>query len=169
MLRWKVNSVLVMVWIMLNAGLRGRVWLIASLHFLKADGGYTFIYSHRPGEMTKKGNYVSDYWSPRHRMYLSLTGKLNWQRFEFSLRERYQYTYRTSQLVSKYDGDDGSQKADEEITGKGKNVLRSRLQAEWNIKKSRFAPYASCELYHSMSDSWALDKTRWTLVPDTNQ
>ncbi|KAA5436150.1 DUF2490 domain-containing protein, partial [Bacteroides cellulosilyticus] len=44
--------------------------------FLKADGGYTFIYSHRPGEMTKKGNYVSDYWSPRHRMYLSLTGKL---------------------------------------------------------------------------------------------
>ena len=96
--------------------------------FLKADGGYTFIYSHRPGEMTKKGNYVSDYWSPRHRMYLSLTGKLNWQRFEFSLRERYQYTYRTSQLVSKYDGDDGSQKADEEITGKGKNVLRSRLQ-----------------------------------------
>lgn len=131
--------------------------------FLKADGGYTFIYSHRPGEMTKKGNYVSDYWSPRHRMYLSLTGKLNWQRFEFSLRERYQYTYRTSQFVSKYDGDDGSQKADEEITGKGKNVLRSRLQAEWNIKKSRFAPYASCELYHSMSDSWALDKTRWTL------
>lgn len=131
--------------------------------FLKADGGYTFIYSHSPGEMTKKGNYVSDYWSPRHRMYLSLTGKLNWQRFEFSLRERYQYTYRTSQLVSKYDGDDGSQKADEEITGKGKNVLRSRLQAEWNIKKSRFAPYASCELYHSMSDSWALDKTRWTL------
>ena len=95
--------------------------------------------------------------------HLSLTGKLNWQRFEFSLRERYQYTYRTSQLVSKYDGDDGSQKADEEITGKGKNVLRSRLQAEWNIKKSRFAPYASCELYHSMSDSWALDKTRWTL------
>ena len=110
MLRWKVNSVLVMVWIMLNAGLRGRVWLIASLLFLKADGGYTFIYSHRPGEMTKKGNYVSDYWSPRHRMYLSLTGKLNWQRFEFSLRERYQYTYRTSQLVSKYDGDDGSKK-----------------------------------------------------------
>ena len=131
--------------------------------FLKADGGYTFINSHRPGEMTKKGNYVSDYWSPRHRMYLSLTGKLNWQHFEFSLRERYQYTYRTSRFVSKYDGDDGSQKADEEITGKGKNVLRSRLQAEWNIKKSRFAPYASCELYHSMSDSWALDKTRWTL------
>ncbi len=33
MLRWKVNSVLVMVWIMLNAGLQGRVWLIASLLF----------------------------------------------------------------------------------------------------------------------------------------
>lgn len=27
--------------------------------YLKADAGYTFIYSHRPGESTKKGNYVS--------------------------------------------------------------------------------------------------------------
>lgn len=39
---------------MLNAGLRGRVWLICITSFLKADGGYTFIYSHRPGEMTRK-------------------------------------------------------------------------------------------------------------------
>lgn len=131
--------------------------------FLKADAGYTYIYSHVQGETTKKGNYVSSYWLPRHRMYLSLTGRMKWNRLEFSLRERYQYTYRPSQSVAKYDGDDGSRKDDEEIKGKGKNVLRSRLQAEWNMKKSRFAPFASCELYHSMSDGWALDKTRWTV------
>lgn len=131
--------------------------------FLKADAGYTFIYSHRLGEVTAKGNYVTDYWSPRHRLSVSLTGSYRWNRVEFSLRERYQFTRRTAQSVAKYDGDDGSRKNDEEISAKSKNVLRSRLQAEWNIKKSPFSPYASCELYHSMTDDWALDKTRWTV------
>lgn len=131
--------------------------------FLKTDVGYTYIYRHQPGEETNKGNLIPAYWSSRHRLYASLTGSYTWQRVEFSLRERYQYTHRTALSVPKYDGDDGSQKADEEISAKTKNVLRSRLQAAWNIKKSAFTPYASCELYHSITDGWALDKTRWTL------
>lgn len=131
--------------------------------YVKADAGYTFIYSRQPGELTKKGNLIPAYWSPRHRLSLSLTGSYTWQRVEFSLRERYQFTRRTAQSVPKYDGEDGSRKADEEINAKSKNVLRSRLQAEWNIRKSPFKPYASCELYHSMTDDWALDKVRWTI------
>lgn len=131
--------------------------------WLKADGGYTFIYSNRLGELTKKANWISSYWSPRHRLSVSLTGRYIWKRVEFSLRERYQFTYRTPLSVPKYDGDNGMRKADEEISGKSKNVLRSRLQAEWNIRKSPFSPYVSCELYHSMTDGWILDKTRWTL------
>ncbi len=131
--------------------------------YLKADLGYTFIYKHRPGETTSKGNLVSSYWSPRHRLSVSLTGSYKWKRLEFSLRERYQFTHRKSTSASKYDGDDGSQKDDEEIRGKSMNVLRSRLQVEWDIKKSPFSPYASCELYHSMDDSWELCKTRLTI------
>ncbi|ADV45060.1 DUF2490 domain-containing protein [Bacteroides helcogenes] len=131
--------------------------------FLKADGGYTYIYSRQPVEETKKGNLISAYWSPRHRFYASLTGSYTWYRLELSLRERYQWTRRMALSVPKYDGDDGSRKADEEISAKTKNILRTRLQAVWNIRKSAFSPYASCELYHSITDGWGIDKTRWTL------
>lgn len=131
--------------------------------FLKVDVGYTYIYAHRESETTKKGNIVSSYWSPRHRFTASLTGSYKWKRLEFSLRERYQLTHRVATTASKYDGDDGSQKADEEITSKTKHVLRSRLQVEWDIKKSKFSPYISCELFNAMSDDWNLDKTRWTV------
>ncbi|MCI1683872.1 MAG: DUF2490 domain-containing protein [Bacteroides sp.] len=135
---------------------------------LKADAGYTYINSRQPGETTKKLNYIPAYWSPRHRLHLSLTGKMELRRFELSLREQYQYTYRTSLSVPKYDGDDGSRKEDEEISGKCKNVLRSRIQLDWNIRKSKFSPYASCEFYHSLTDDWVLDKTRWTAGTNYN-
>lgn len=131
--------------------------------YLKADAGYTFIHSHLPGETTQKGNFIPAYWSPRHRIYLSAIGNSQWKRFNISLRERYQYTYRKSLSVPKYDGDDGSRKEDEWIDSKNSNILRSRFQVEWNLKSSRFSPYASCELYHYIADGWALDKTRWTL------
>lgn len=131
--------------------------------FLKADVGYTYIYAHPESTTTKKGNIVAAYWSPRHRLSVSLTGSYKYKRLEFSLRERYQLTHRVATSAAKYDGDDGSAKADEEIASKTKHVLRSRLQVEWDIKKSKFSPYVSCELFHAMSDDWSLDKTRWTV------
>lgn len=134
--------------------------------FLKADVGYSYLYNHRGDETTKKGNYIPAYWSPRHRFTVSLTGSYKWKRFEFSLRERFQLTRRTALSVDKYDGDDGSQMDDEEISAKTKSVLRSRMQVEWDLKKSPFTPYVSCELYHSITDGWAIDKTRWTIGTD---
>lgn len=131
--------------------------------FLKADIGYTYIYKRAEAETTKKGNYIPAYWSPRHRFTASLTGSYTWNRLEFSLRERYQLTHRVGLSVPKYDGDDGSRKADEEISAKNSQVLRSRLQVAWNIRKSAFSPYASCELYNGLTNGGALEKTRWTL------
>ena len=136
----------------------GATYRVAS--WLKADAGYTYIYSNHESEVTKKGNIIPAYWYSRHRLTASLTGSLDLGRFALSLRERWQYTYRPECSVPKYDGDDGSQKADEVVKGKGKNVLRSRLQAEYNIAKCRFTPFASCELYHSGD---GLEKTRWTV------
>lgn len=60
--------------------------------WLKASAGYTFIHYYHPMEVTKKGNYIPEYWQPKHRVNLSLTGKVDWRRFTFSLRERWQYT-----------------------------------------------------------------------------
>ena len=83
--------------------------------FLKADVGYTFMYMHYPAETAIKyetddeGNFELDdndnfipkhknvdaaYWTARHRATASLTGSFKWKRLKFSLRERYQFTYR---------------------------------------------------------------------------
>lgn len=128
--------------------------------FLKADAGYKYIRNHHDNETTKKGNYIPSYWQNKHRAYFSLTGKVKWDRLEFSLRERYQYTYRSALSVPKYD-DEGDRKSDEEITGKGKSVLRSRFEVEWDIRKSSFTPYVSIEMYNSISDSWDHEKMRY--------
>ena len=128
--------------------------------YLKADLGYSYIHRHVLSETTQKGNIVDDYWSPRHRIFVSLTGSYKWNRLKFSLRERYQFTQRTATSAAKYDGDDGSRKDDEEILAKSKNVLRSRLQIEWDIRNCSFTPYVSCELFNSLDEDCKLEKTR---------
>ena len=133
--------------------------------WLKMSAGYTYIHRHVESRITKKGNIVSDYWQPRHRASFALTGSCSWNRFTFSLRERYQYTYRTEQSVPKWDGDDGSAKADELIEASHKHVLRSRLKAEYNIRKSGFTPFASCEFYNTLS-GFSYEKSRWTIGSD---
>lgn len=133
--------------------------------WLKMSAGYTYIHRHVDERITKKGNVVSDYWQPRHRVSFSLTGSCSWNRFTFSLRERYQYTYRTEQSVPKWDGSDGSEKQDELIEASHKHVLRSRLKVEYNIRKSGFTPFASVELYNSVS-MFTYEKSRWTLGTD---
>ncbi len=134
------------------------------LPFLKADAGYQYIRFNHPEETTNKGNYIPEYWSPRHRYTFSLTGDHSFGRFKVSLRERYQLTHRVALTVPKYSSEEMTkQKADEEISAKSTNVLRSRLQVEYNIRKSGFSPYASGELYNSLDRGGALKKVRWTL------
>lgn len=134
--------------------------------WLKLAADYTYIYQHTDSRTTKKGNVISDYWQPRHRISFSLTGSYEWNSLTFSLRERYQYTHYTSMSVAKYDGDDGTQKADEQIEAKDKNTLRSRLQIDYNIRKTGFTPFVSAEFYNDLSDGLAKEKTRWTVGTD---
>ncbi len=133
--------------------------------YLKVDAGYTFIDSNREGGTTGSGNnYYNDYWSARHRVTASLTGRYVWHRVEFSLRERYQYTHRAATSVHKYNASSGAQKKNDKlVAAKSTSVLRSRLQVQWDIRKSPFSPYASCELYHNLTGGWSLAKTRWTV------
>lgn len=51
------------------------------------------------------------------------------------------------------------------IEASHKHVLRSRLKAEYNIRMSGFTPFASCELYNSLS-GFTHEKTRWTVGTD---
>lgn len=134
------------------------------LPYLKAGVGYTYIYSNQAERITGKGNIVSSYWGQRHRLNATLSGNYKWQRFNFSLRERWQYTYRPEQSVSKFASDGTTPKEDEIVKAKNKHVLRSRLQVAYDIKKSKFTPYVSCELYHALYDAGesGFEKTRLT-------
>ncbi len=143
------------------------------IKYLRFAAGYSFIYKHNDGETTAKGNIVSDYWQPRHRAFVSATGSVRWGRFEFSLRERYQYTHSGEISVPKYDAD-GNRKYykssgepnNEIISAKDRHSLRSRMEIDWKIKRSVFTPFVSCEVYNSLTDRFSYEKLRATAGTD---
>jgi len=108
------------------------------LNFLKMGGAYNLInYNH-----DKKG------WEIRHRYYFYATGSLNAGRFTLSLRERFQSTKR--------------QGVKETATrANPKLYLRSRLKADYNIRKSKFTPYASVELFNTLNNPVKNDINQW--------
>ena len=143
--------------------------------WLKASVGYSLLYDHNQrisyfsatddevldgdadaGDPKK----LADYWGARHRFNLSLTAdKKLFGDFRFSLRERWQYTYRPAQTVSERwsyldNAYDGKEKT---YSGKGKNVLRSRLQVEYDKKGLAITPYVNVELFNA----WSLEKIRY--------
>ena len=132
------------------------------LPWLKASGGYDLLIDNNREKITYQDDGVSynnwrpSYWGVRHRFNVTLTGSYKVQRVELSLRERWQYTYRPGKVVDNFDFDEGEWE-DREVRGKGKNVLRSRLQLEWDIPKCKFDPFASVEFHTSDM----LEKTRF--------
>ena len=109
----------------------------------------------------------------------------NKSRFEFSVRERYQYTHfvPTQTIKNKYrgliaadqlggytgdiftyDGDSYSRMTPE-VDGKRskhKHYLRSRFQVAYNIRHCHWTPYASYEFSNDFANSLHLDKQRLT-------
>lgn len=131
--------------------------------YFKISAGYTFLYDNFPEKITYNddgdyNNWRPSYWGSRHRVNVSLTGSITAGRFKFSLRERWQYTYRPGQTTTRYDFDNAKWE-DTRVRGKGNNVLRSRIRAEWNIRGSKVDPYADVEFFNS----WALNKIRYTV------
>ncbi|MBR0166806.1 MAG: DUF2490 domain-containing protein [Prevotella sp.] len=148
--------------------------------WLKASAGYTFLYDNNEkiSYFDSTDDAVLDgdanagdpkkcaqYWAPRHRFNVSLTfDKKLFGDFRFSLRERWQYTYRPAHTVSERwsyldNAYDGKEKT---YTGKGKNVLRSRLQVEYDKKGLAVTPYANVELFNA----WSLQKVRYNVGLD---
>jgi len=131
------------------------------LPWLKVSGGYSLLIDNNKEDITYQedgvtlNNWRPSYWGVRHRFNVSLTGSYKIQRVEVSLRERWQYTYRHSKVIDNFDFDNVEWE-DYTVRGKGKNVLRSRLQLEWDIPKCKFDPFASVEFHTTRQ----LDKTR---------
>lgn len=131
--------------------------------WLKASAGYKYLYDHNE-KVNSSGKKYADYWGDRHRFQVSLTASQRAGDFKFSLRERWQYTYRPEQTVQRYYVSTGGEADEHTYRGKGKNVLRSRLQLEYDKKDFWLTPYISAEFYNA----WALQKTRYTVGVDWN-
>ena len=119
--------------------------------FLKASAGYVLLFDNNPEELDMKSDGLTpNKWTPSF-----------WSvRLGISLRERWQYTYRPEAIEKRYDIDEGTWT---NIKGKGKNVLRSRLQLSYDIPHWKFDPFVSAEAFNANS---GLQKTRYTVGVD---
>ena len=132
--------------------------------WLKASAGYTFLYDNNEKityKTTGAVNKEAHYWGVRHRFNVSLTASQKFGNFKFSLRERWQYTYRPEKTVDRWAVDDEEWES-HTYSGKGKNVLRSRFQAEFDKKGLALTPYANVEFFNA----WSLQKTRFNVGVD---
>ena len=161
------------------------------LKWLKANVGYSFMYTHEPEETSIKdqiedeeGNVFNEYnidheyWTIRNRFYLTASGEYKVGRFEFGLRERLQYTRTSSATVNetKYRYDLGmdpilSTEDNEWIVttepelkdAKHNLTLRSRLSVKYDIPNCKINPFASVELYTRLDEWKGCDKVRYRI------
>lgn len=162
------------------------------LKWLKANIGYSFMYTHEPEETKLKYddivididgnefinyNIDHDYWTIRNRVYATISGEYKVGRFEFGLRERLQYTHTGSATVNetkyRYDlGDDVLSTDDNKWTSttepefkdaKHNLSLRSRLTVKYDIPNCKINPFASVELYTRLDEWKGCDKVRYRI------
>lgn len=160
------------------------------LKWLKANAGYSFMYTQKPESMSLKepvydeeGNVFYNYninhayWVIRNRAYATISGEYKIGRFEIGLRERLQYTHTNSATTNEtkytynkdYDPistDDNYWETETEPEfkeAKDNLTLRSRLSLKYDIPNCKVNPFASVELYTRL-DKWkGHDKLRYRI------
>lgn len=105
------------------------------LSFLKGGISYCRIdYNHAPNNSN-----LTEYWELRHRYIAYLTGSYDLGRFSLSLREKFQQTNRVGVVA-------------DQNKSNPTNVLRSKLEVDYNIRKSPLTPYASVEIFYAFNE-----------------
>lgn len=131
------------------------------IDYFKVGVGYHFIDKYKLKHETESGNIIDNYWSPRHRVHADVTGILPVDNFEISLRERYQFTYRSETSAKKWNSV-GVAQENKVYDAEDEHVLRSRVMAQYKIKPVNIAPYFSMEMYNDLTDSFSIDKIKLT-------
>jgi hypothetical protein len=132
--------------------------------WLKASAGYDLLIDNRDKSTYKANgdlNKVAEFWGVRHRVNVALTASQKVGNFKFSLRERWQYTYRPERTIDRYDVDD-EEYEERTYPGMAKHLLRSRLQVEYGVPGTGLSPFANVEVFNG----WSLVKTRYTVGMD---
>jgi opacity protein-like surface antigen len=105
------------------------------LSFLKGGIAYCRIDYNHPANNSS----TTEYWELRHRYIAYLMGSYDIGRFSLSLKEKFQLTNRV--------GVDASANKSNPT-----NVIRSKFEVDYNIKKSPFTPYASVEVFYTLNE-----------------
>jgi hypothetical protein len=135
---------------------RGSISLSADysiLKHLKIGIGYQLM-----------NNWDEKYWNYqiRNRFNVSGTGKLKWDKFSFSLREKLQVTFKDESNRIKSNGTIDTYKINPEW------VWRNRMQISYNIPHCRLTPAFSVESFYQLNnpDGNAFDNLRYILSLD---
>jgi hypothetical protein len=105
---------------------------------LKIGVGYQLMNS-----LDYDADYVKDYFI-RNRLNASATGKLKWNDFSFSLRQRIQVTFKEERMQT--DGTIDDYKMNPAW------AWRNRLQVEYNIPNCKITPSASVETFYDLNN-----------------
>lgn len=105
--------------------------------------GYNFLASYKDGK--KSTNYES-YWDFRHRVFLKAAAKYKYDRFSFSLREKFRTTFRTDEY-------NPNEKLFAEM------VLATRVKAQYKFFSKPLKTYLSVEMFNPLNkveyqDNW---------------
>lgn len=108
-----------------------------ALPWLKVGASYGLV-NVRDEDIDQKTNQTLVEWKNRHLVNVDVTGSFKVGRVKLSLRERVRFNFRTDS-INPYEH------ADPAIS------LRSRLKAAYDIRQSRWEPYAYVEIYNTLN------------------
>jgi hypothetical protein len=107
----------------------------------KAGGGYSWLYQNKSDD---------DCFASRHRYFIYAKYSIKLAGFKFSLREKFQSTYRDADRES--------------VKYSPRNALKSQLTIAYNIKPLKLKPYTEGSLRYQLNspDGNAFNNYRWS-------
>ncbi|MBR1569219.1 MAG: DUF2490 domain-containing protein [Bacteroidales bacterium] len=109
--------------------------------WLKLGVGYAYISPYKVGKELDDGTSYTGFWNPRHRGYADVTGYYRLGDFQFSLRERLQYTYNSDASMNIYQNNPNAW------------ALKSRVGVKYKGWK-KVEPSLSFEVRTALNDPW---------------
>ncbi len=142
--------------------------------WLKASVGGLYMYVNNSPDLKFHNNGSLKSIRPakatsRYRAFVALTGDTKVGRFKFSLRERYQYTFRPGYSVEqhKYTADGYFNETEiDERPDKNYQVLRQRLGIDYDIANCPLTPFVTAEMFNGLQDNFRIEKMRYTVGVD---
>ncbi|MBP5333657.1 MAG: DUF2490 domain-containing protein [Bacteroidales bacterium] len=126
--------------------------------YFKFGGGYTLINPykfkyHDDGTLKYQG-----FWYPRHRLFVEATGSYRRGDFQFSLKEKLQFTHRTDDSLNVYQNT------------RNALSLKSRVGVKYKgLKDYGVEPFAHFELRTALNEPWGTTSGSLQTTPNTKR